>query len=466
MVMESRAPPVVSVVISTFNWSSVLRYAVTSVLAQRFTEFELIVVGDCCTDDSEAVVKSFDDPRLRWHNLAEHAGGQFGPNNRGVALARGRYVAYLGHDDLWHRDHLAVLVDAIESHKADLVFAITEDIGPASMPTRGLLGLAPKGAYEWSLWAPPSSWLHRRDLVERVGPWRDSRTIVMTTDWDFLTRVYDLGCLIVPVDELTVFKFPSAARTRAYVERRCDEQAAWWQRLCSEPELRYRELIEVLKNLGRQNPEVAARVTLPSRATPGSVSAELRLRRGLPPVEGPVLAADTPALFADRAILRHLNAENDIGPADSIAALHRGPELPPDGLFLGFNWHSLELDPAGTRWRWIDSDAQIVITRPSGARRRLAITLIPGPGVGGKPCRLQLRDAAGAVVGEITVAAGGDVVFELPAQSLAGVEGAIFSLATEDGGRTIRGDPRILNLRVFSFGWADDSMPPARSMRS
>jgi glycosyltransferase involved in cell wall biosynthesis len=188
MTTVNRAPPVVSVVISTFNWSSVLRYAIASVLAQSFADFELLVVGDCCTDDSEAVVKSFDDPRIRWHNLAEHAGGQFGPSNRGVALARGRYIAYLGHDDLWHRDHLAVLVDAIESHQADLVFAITEEIGPPAMPTRGLLGLAPKGVYEWSLWAPPSSWLHRRDLVERVGPWRDSRTIVLTTDWDLLNR--------------------------------------------------------------------------------------------------------------------------------------------------------------------------------------------------------------------------------------------------------------------------------------
>jgi hypothetical protein len=270
----------------------------------------------------------------------------------------------------------------------------------------------------------------------------------------------------VPVDELTVFKFPSAARTRAYVERRCDEQAAWWERLRNEPELRYRELVEVLKHLGRQNPEVAARFTLSSRATPGSVSAAFRLRRGLPLVEGPAPAADTPPLFADRAILRHLNAENDIGPTDSAAALHQRGELPPDGLYLGFNWHSLEIDPAGTRWRWIDSDAQIVITRPSGARRRLAIAMIPGPGVGGRSCRLQLRDPAGQIVAEIPVRAGGDVVFDLPAQSLAGVEGAIFSLTTQDGGRTIRGDPRILNLRIFSFGWANDPTPPARSMRA
>lgn len=457
--MVNREPPVVSVVISTFNWSSVLRYAISSVLAQRFEDFELLVVGDCCTDDSEAVANSFGDPRIRWHNLAEHAGGQFGPNNRGVALARGRYIAYLGHDDLWHRDHLAGLVGAIEEHNADLVFAITEDIGPQAMPTRGVLGLAPKGIYEWSLWAPPSSWLHRRDLVGRVGPWRDSRAIALTTDADFLNRVHEHGYRIVPVEELTVFKFPSAARTKAYVHRRCDEQAAWWERLCNEPELRYRELIEILKDLGRQNPEIPARFALPSRATPGSLSAALRTRRGLPQVEGPAPAVDT-LLFADRGILRHLNAGSDIGPVDCTTGLHQGSELPPDGLFLGFNWHSLEADLAGMRWRWIDTDAQIVLTRPSGTRRRLAIDLIPGPGVDGKLCRLQLRDADGVVVAETTVDAGGIVVFDLPAQSLAGVEGAIFSLGSEDGGRIIRGDPRILNFRVFSFGWANEEVAP------
>jgi hypothetical protein len=127
---------------------------------------------------------------------------------------------------------------------------MTLDIGPPEMPTRSLLGLAPKGVYEWSLWAPPSSWLHRRELTDRVGPWRDGRALLMPTDMDLLNRAYEHGCVIVPVDELTVFKFTSVTRTNAYRERRCDEQAAWWDRLCREPDLRYRELVEALKNLG------------------------------------------------------------------------------------------------------------------------------------------------------------------------------------------------------------------------
>ena len=89
------------------------------------------------------------------------------------------------------------------------------------------------------------------------------------------------------------------------------------------------------------------------------------------------------------------------------------------------------------------------------------LDLIPGPGIDRLPCRLHLREAGGAIVAEVPINGGGLVAIELPETALAG-EGAIFALGTEDGGHTIRGDPRILNFRVFGFAWEDD-MPPSRS---
>jgi len=122
---------------------------------------------------------------------------------------------------------------------------------------------------------------------------------------------------------------------------------------------------------------------------------------------------------------------------------------------VGLNWHSLESDIDGTRWRWIDSEAQIVVTRPSGLRRQIVFDLIPGPGIRKLPCRLKVRNASGVVVAELSVSGGGLVAINLPV--IAGI-GAIFMLGTEDGGRPTRGDPRILNFRVFSFRWGDDEM--------
>ena len=67
--------PQVTVIIAAYNWSSVLRLAVDSVLRQTFEDYELWVIGDACTDDSEQVVRSFRDPRVHWHgHSSEHVG--------------------------------------------------------------------------------------------------------------------------------------------------------------------------------------------------------------------------------------------------------------------------------------------------------------------------------------------------------------------------------------------------------
>ena len=68
------APPLVTVIIATYNRSSVLPFAVGSALGQTFRNLEVLVVGDGCTDDSEAVVTAIDDPRLRWIDLPENTG--------------------------------------------------------------------------------------------------------------------------------------------------------------------------------------------------------------------------------------------------------------------------------------------------------------------------------------------------------------------------------------------------------
>jgi hypothetical protein len=174
--------------------------------------------------------------------------------------------------------------------------------------------------------------------------------------------------------------------------------------------------------------------------------------------ETPAAAAAPVPLPEDGAALRRLNAADDIGPAaarDALHAsgLHASGTLPADGLFVGPGWHPLERDDAGARWRWLDGDAQIVVTRPSGARRRLRIDLVPGPGVAGFAPRLTVRDAAGTVAA-VAAAPGGPLTVELP---LVPGPGTVFTLGAAEGGRRHPADPRVLNFRVFAVGWADDA---------
>jgi glycosyltransferase involved in cell wall biosynthesis len=222
--------PLVSVIIATYNWSSVLRYAIHTALWQTYSNIEVLVIGDACTDDSEGVAASFADPRVRWHNLTENSGSQAGPNSAGLELARGEYIAYLGHDDVWLPAHIAWLMEGVSATGSLLAQTLAEWIGPG-------------GKYRGYGPPPPSSLLHERQLGREIG-WRDYREIVEGPDYDFMRRAGEQTTMLtVPV--LTVFKFPSAWRKNSYIEKPSHEQAAYVRRIEHERGFIYRELAAI-----------------------------------------------------------------------------------------------------------------------------------------------------------------------------------------------------------------------------
>jgi glycosyltransferase involved in cell wall biosynthesis len=92
--------PQVSVVLPTRDRAAVVGRAVASVLAQTFSDSELIVVDDGSTDNTIDVIRSFADPRLRVVRLTE-SGGPSRARNEGVRVSRGTLVAFLDSDDEW-----------------------------------------------------------------------------------------------------------------------------------------------------------------------------------------------------------------------------------------------------------------------------------------------------------------------------------------------------------------------------
>jgi succinoglycan biosynthesis protein ExoO len=110
----------VSVVIPAYNVSGVIARAIRSALDQTVKPLEIIVIDDCSTDDTVAIVKAIANPLIRILSTPEN-GGPSAARNVGLSEARGDWVALLDSDDVWKPEFIERLIPAGESNAADLI---------------------------------------------------------------------------------------------------------------------------------------------------------------------------------------------------------------------------------------------------------------------------------------------------------------------------------------------------------
>lgn len=224
--------PFFTVVMATYDRGQSILPSVRSVLAQDWPAFELIVVGDGCTDETEAVLSAIPDTRLRWMTLPLRMGNQTWPNNAGIAAARGSHIAYLGHDDLWEPDHLSRMA-AVFSARADVAFVASGCAlhNPKGMPGPFVTGLFEEPGAERIHFTPPSSFSHLRSVIGLIGPWRDPDTVRAPVDSDLLLRAVAAGLSFATTGAITVHKFAAGHRYLSYLWHDTVEQDAVMARL-------------------------------------------------------------------------------------------------------------------------------------------------------------------------------------------------------------------------------------------
>ncbi|WOD43418.1 glycosyltransferase family 2 protein [Hwangdonia lutea] len=112
-------PPLVSVIIPTYNRVKIVGNAIKSVLNQTYSNIEIIVVDDGSTDETKALIDNFTMVKY----IAKPNGGQASARNLGLKHANGKYIASLDSDDLWETSFLTKMVGALEKHDLDFAFA-------------------------------------------------------------------------------------------------------------------------------------------------------------------------------------------------------------------------------------------------------------------------------------------------------------------------------------------------------
>ena len=182
-----------SVVLPTYSRANVLGRSIGSVLEQTLEEYELIVVDDASTDDTEETVNQFDDDRIRYIRHDRNRGAA-AARNTGITAAEGDIIAFQDSDDRWEKRKLEKQVTAFENS--------TENVGVVYTGTLRQLpdaeeyipghGVQPKeGNIEESIlqynFVTPQAAAVRKECFETVG--RFDEELPPLSDWEMWIRM-------------------------------------------------------------------------------------------------------------------------------------------------------------------------------------------------------------------------------------------------------------------------------------
>ena len=178
--------PRLSIVVATWNAARTLERCLTSIAAQEFTDWELLIADGASTDGTVELISKYEAQISWWQSQKD--GGIYDAWNQALVHARGEYVCFLGADDAWaDKTVLARLFTAIGAEQYDLV----SSHGLIYDPVTGK-GLAFGSAWDFQrigrrMVVCHPGLLHRRSLFERFG-FFDTRYRI-AGDLDFLLRI-------------------------------------------------------------------------------------------------------------------------------------------------------------------------------------------------------------------------------------------------------------------------------------
>lgn len=216
--------PLISIIVATYRGSHFLVHSIPSVINQNYQNWELIVVGDGCADETEQVVRSFEDQRIRFFNLEKNSGQQATPNNFGLQKAKGKFIAFLNQDDLFFPDHLSKSLEEIQKSGADFIIvpgikvmsSKKEDFEKGNFQVQ-LCSVHPDGRFSTNVFSVASTWFFKRELIEKLGPWKLEHELYITPSQEWIFRASRLGISFHFPHRVGVLVILSGERKNSYL---------------------------------------------------------------------------------------------------------------------------------------------------------------------------------------------------------------------------------------------------------
>jgi GT2 family glycosyltransferase len=220
-VSGSPTSPIVSVVMAAYNGAGLIEETLASLAAQTLADFEVLVVDDRSTDATRDIVRAWPDDRVRLIAL-EVNGGPVRARNRGVAEARGRYIAGLDQDDLCRPERFARQVAWLDAHADCALLGTQVDwldgtrTGPSRYPA-----VTTPALIAWLTWIEnPLAWssvMVRADVARRLDPFTRPE-ILYAEDFDLYHRVQAHGGIARLDEALVVYRRHGGGASNRFTE--------------------------------------------------------------------------------------------------------------------------------------------------------------------------------------------------------------------------------------------------------
>lgn len=140
----------VSIIMPTYNCGQYIAESIQSVLSQTYSNWELLIIDDCSTDNTRYVVSSFKDPRIHYQCNQKNSGAAIS-RNTALRMAKGKYIAFLDSDDLWSPNKLERQIAYMQENKYAFTYHEYSEIDENSKPI-GVLISGKKHVRPFDMW--------------------------------------------------------------------------------------------------------------------------------------------------------------------------------------------------------------------------------------------------------------------------------------------------------------------------
>ena len=186
--------PMISVIIPVYNSALFIEQAINSILNQSFSDFELLIVNDGSSDETESLIFGFQDDRIKYHRLSRNL-GNYHARNIGLRNAKGNYIAVMDADDIALPKRLEIQYNYLELHEDVLAVGTNFVLGiNGSIAERPLSYEAIQLALLDNNCMLHPSLMIRKSILEYLGGYNEAYKY--SADYDLICRIANKGPII------------------------------------------------------------------------------------------------------------------------------------------------------------------------------------------------------------------------------------------------------------------------------